>query len=700
MKSAKSPISFSRESRFWVALFVVLCLALFIGFVLRHPVRFRAPQPLGLRYYALEAGLQGGPLSSDWADYDWRKALIWRAGDTECRNRQFAQFFETLMPRLNTHIWYHTGPFLWSSFDLFLTILIGILIVLLVREWGGSVSGGMVAAGFWLLTVEVLVEFGCPVRPTKSLLTVEVLLCIWLLLRMRGRSFRQALLPALSFVLVYFFSFFTDEYAIIAVVLYLVVLFGRRDLRRVRYWLAGIIPILALFSLLIFTYFLPSYVSLEIKQPFYLLKIRELGSEFFPRNLNYLLQNTIHLLKCVFGWLGAFSWLARMLVLLVYAMSVFVFFLVRGWRGLMWPLGLAVLFIVLAGALLLPAGTDILYQSSYYNRPLISLLMIVIGVVTGRVLAASNRWLWILWLGSLLILGTANARFSVREVGLNNQTLFGVDDILELELRLRSKEMQTPVYLAYPRSKEPAAAVLEELEKPKWFTREESPSWTLYRYLTPLLYLRKYEKGILLGNPREFKVWADSEEDKYLDRANTYYDMIRGEVYRIDMVRNLLNKISEERSPDWLNVESERKARAHYSKGFWGFTRKAVLPPGRWRVEPRRGLNDKRPAVLIAVVRGEDNLRIRATPSLSPDWRRCTYDWCYELLVFNVGVVEPETPVYMEVEAPGGAEVLGPVLLPAEVLAEQPLGGRSPYDYPLSGIRPLRIYGKGPDHSR
>ena len=679
---------------------MVLCLALFIGFAVLYPVRFCAPQPLRLRYYGLQTGIRYGPLSSSWADFEWRKTFDWRAGDTEYRNRQFAQFFETLMPRLYTHIWFHTGPFLWFPFDLLLTFLVGVLIVFLVREWGGGTSGGVVAAGFWLLAVEVLVEFGCPVRPTKSLLTVEILFCMWLLLRMRGRSFREAFLPALGFAPVYFFSLFTDEYAVIAGVLFLVMLFGMRDLRRVRYWLAGMILVLTLFSLLIFVYSLPTYVSREIKQPFFLLKIRELGSEFPRRNLSYLLHNTIHLLKCVFGWLGAFSWLARTVLLFAYAISVFIFILVKGWRGLMWPLGLAILFIVLAGAFLLPAGTDILYQYSYYNRPLIPLLMVVIGVVTIKVLAVSNRWLWILWLGCLLIIGTANARFSVREVRLNNQTLFGVDDILEVELRLRSKELKTPVYLAYPRPKEPAAMVLIELENPEWFTREESPSWTLYRYLTPLLYLRKFEKGILLGNPREFKVWADSEESKYLDRANTYYDMIRGKVYRVDMVRRLLNKISKDRSPDWLDMQNKSKAPAHYSKGFWGFTGKALLPPGKWRAEPGREISSAREAVMVAAVRGPGDFGVRAIPPLNSPWHKCTYNWCYELVVFDLGPVHPETPVYMEVEAPQGGEVLGPVLLPAEVLAEDPLGGRSPYNYPLSGVRPLRIYGKEPAGSR
>ena len=139
------------ERWFWVILFVALCLSLFLFLAASCPVRFRTPETLRLRYGALQTGTRFGPLSSSWSDFEWRKVFDWQAGDTEYRPRPVAQFFEVLMPRLYAHIRYHTGPFLWYPFDLFLTILIGVLIAALVRQWSGDLIGGVVAAAFWMV---------------------------------------------------------------------------------------------------------------------------------------------------------------------------------------------------------------------------------------------------------------------------------------------------------------------------------------------------------------------------------------------------------------------------------------------------------------------------------------------------------------------------------------------------------------------
>ena len=79
-----------------VCLFALLMTAIFVIFLSHLPVRVVTPQIARLRYYACQNGIFGGPLSSSLNEFDWRKAFIWKASDTEYRQRQVPQFFEVL----------------------------------------------------------------------------------------------------------------------------------------------------------------------------------------------------------------------------------------------------------------------------------------------------------------------------------------------------------------------------------------------------------------------------------------------------------------------------------------------------------------------------------------------------------------------------------------------------------------------------
>jgi len=109
-------------------------VGMFAVFLVHLPVRTGTPQIFRLRYYACQDSIGGGPLSSSIADFDWRKAFIWRASDTEYRQRQFSQFFEVLTPRIYAHLYYRFGPFMWLPLCLLMVFVIGFMIAFLVRQ--------------------------------------------------------------------------------------------------------------------------------------------------------------------------------------------------------------------------------------------------------------------------------------------------------------------------------------------------------------------------------------------------------------------------------------------------------------------------------------------------------------------------------------------------------------------------------------
>ena len=158
-----------------VCIFTLVMVGLFVVFLFHVPVKTGTPQIFRLRYYACQNGISGGPLSSSLSEFDWRKAFVWRASDTEYRQRQFSQFFEVFTPRIYAHLYYWFGPFMWLPLCLVMAVIIGVMIALAVRQWTGSWLPGMVAGSFWLMTSEVLIGHHAPIRYVKDFVTIEVL---------------------------------------------------------------------------------------------------------------------------------------------------------------------------------------------------------------------------------------------------------------------------------------------------------------------------------------------------------------------------------------------------------------------------------------------------------------------------------------------------------------------------------------------
>lgn len=677
----------SRSPRPAAAFFLLSAAALFACFLAAFPVRFRTPEPLRLEYDALQRGLRFGPLSSDWRDFEWRKVFDWKAGDTEYRPRPVAQLLEVLTPRLDVRLMRRFGPFLWLPSDLLLTLLIGFLIAALSRAWTGRWEGGWTAAGFWLITTEVMVGHHAPVRPTKSLVTAEILCGLWLLLSLRGLPLRRAWPRAAAFLMVFLAGLFTDEYGALAAVLYVAFISGEKRLRPLRWPLLLLLAAAGILAAAVYLKVLPGIASPEARGPFAAWKTTELAREFFSRNLIYGWRNSLHLLKCCLGWLGASGPGGKAVLLGAGAVLAVSVLSVRSWKGAGPPTALALLLVALAGVVLLPAGTDILYQYTYYNRPPVALLLAALGVWLTPLFASPRRLPARLALFCLLVFGLFNLRFSAWEVARNpenNLTRLGVDGILELRARLVSGELEPPVYLAYPRLPDPSRSAWDELEFKSDFDLGYLLPWPLHRYLLPILYLRFFEEGTLLGEPDEFKPWKGAPEAAYLGRARTYCDLVAGEARDLEPFSASVAASASGRSPLWSEsgglAPSERP-------GFWGFPALAALPPGSWRAEAVGASPARSGTVLAAALRCRGEARYRFSGAAGSEWRRWDYGWSWKIVLSDPGAS------LLEIDGKGEAEVLGPVLVPAAAREEIPWISRPPPPFPPSGVRPLRFLG-------
>lgn len=674
----------SRSPRPAAAFFLLAAAALFACFLAAFPVRFRTPEPLRLEYDALQCGLRFGPLSSDWRDFEWRKVFDWKAGDTEYRPRPVAQLLEVLTPRLDVRLMRRFGPFLWFPSDLLLTLLIAFLIAALSRSWTGRWEGGWSAAGFWLITTEVMVGHHAPVRPTKSLVSAEILLGLLLLLSLRGLSLRRAWPRAAAFLLVFLAGLFSDEYGALAAVLYAALILLEKRLRPLRWGLIGGLAAAGLLAAAVYLKVLPHVASPEARGPFVAWKIAEMAREFIPRNPVYGWRNSLHLLKCCLGWLGASGPGGKAVLIAAFVVLAGSVCSVRGWKGAGPPTALALLLVVLAGVVLLPAGTDILYQYTYYNRPPVALLLAALGVWLTPLFVSSRRLPARLALPCLLVFGLGNLRFSAWEVARNpenNLTRLGVDGILELRARLVSGELEPPVYLAYPRLPDPSRSAWDELEFKSDFDLGYLLPWPLHRYLLPILYLRFFEEGTILGDPDEFKPWRGTPEASYLGRARTYCDLVAGEARDLESFSAAVAASAAGRSPLWSGAGGSAAAAR---PGFWGFPAAVVLSPGSWRAEAV-GVSAGRSPILAAALRCRGETRYRFSAASPGEWQSWDYGWSWKI------VLSPPGASRLEIDGKGEAEVLGPVLLPAAALEEIPWISRPPPPFPSSGVRPLRF---------
>jgi len=344
--------------------------------------------------------------------------------------------------------------------------------------------------------------------------------------------------------LIWTLGLFTDEYVLFLLPAFVVALAAWPWLKPVRLPLLISLTLLTVAGGYLFLAVLPGFISPDVKKPMARMSLTawgDLGS-LISRNAYYLVLNTWDNLSYTFGWTKPHYRFQLLPALVSGFLLAGITVMTRAWRGwarmiLFWAV--ATLF---AGGFLLPEGNGILHQITYYNRPLIALLMVVLGLFTDRVLNFRKAWPGFLWLSALVICAltsffavSVSIRFDPEEAYL---TRYGLNDILQLHPRLRSGELAGPVFVAYPRFPDPVNGVYRELETAAFYTLENGFPWSLYRSVMPRLYLRHFEKGELRANPRQFARWSDSDEHEYRSASRSFYDMPAGVVFDLESIRS------------------------------------------------------------------------------------------------------------------------------------------------------------------
>ncbi len=675
-----------------IYIFASVMVSLFIMYLSHLPVRVITPQIARLRYFSCQNGISGGPLSSSLSDWDWRKAFIWKASDTEYRQRQFSQFFETLTPRLYAHLYYWFGPFMWFPLNLLMVFAIAILIFVIVRQWTAGSPAAWVAASFWLMTPEVLVGHHAPMRYAKDFAAIEILGILSLFLMLRRKRRVWPIVIAVSFI--WALGLFTDEYILFLFPSFAVALISWPWLKKVRLPLLISFLLLAAAGICLFLFVLPEVISPETKKPLARMSIDSwdnLGKLFF-RNARYLILNTWDNISYTLGWTKPRYTAQFPPAALVGVILVFTAIIVRAWRG--W--GKMIVFWAIAtgavGGILLPEGNDILHQITYYNRPLIALLMIILGLFTANVFEYRQSWPIYLWLTALVI--AALASFFAISGSIKNDpeeaylTRYGLDDIIQLHHRIRSGSLRQPVYVAYPRFTDPINAVYDELEWITTYTLEDGFPWSLYRAIMPRLYLRHFEEGEVRADPKQFAGWKDVNEHEYRFECKTLYDMPAGTVWDLESIRSAIQ------TPPSKLVAREKNGREQKFRvveDLFGAAPFNSLDSGDWSVSVPVPPEIQDP-LLIFALRHDRPVSFRVVGGLTPGKKECSYRWSWQL--FTAGLQPEISSADLLIRSEGELQLIGPLIISASRLAPLPPSLRK--KIPPAGIPLLERHGESP----
>ncbi len=678
--------------------FTLLMLGIFAVFLGGISVRTGTPQIFRLRYYALQDGLEGGALSSSLGNFDWRKAFVWRASDTEYRQRQFSQFFEVLTPRLYSHLYYWFGPFMWLPLSLVCVFLIGLMIALVVRQWCGDWLPGLVAGSFWLLTTEVLVGHHAPIRYAKDFAALQILGIISFLLAMRGagRGRRRFCLLAACFI--WWLGLFTDEYLIFAFPALAVAFLTWPWLKPVRFRLLSVFSLLLAAGMLLFWFVLPDLITPDRKDPLARMAVRAMPSlvDKAVHNFGYLILNTRDIFTYTFGWPPPHSPLQTVLASLAGIVLILLVFLNRAWKGWGRMLFFWLIAAAVVGGVLLPEGTDILHQHTYYNRPLVALLLVILGLFTASIFRHGKTWCAPAWLVLLTAAGILNFATNATAIRHDPEEAYltrpGLENILQLHDRLNAGELLAPVFVSYPQFRDVTRGVYDELEFAATFTLESGFPWSLYRSIMPRLYLRQFEEGELRADPRQFARWVSEDEHASRAAAESFYDMPAGTVWDLESIRK--HELPGMPELEWRS-DGRAPAPAEPRDDLLGKAPFARLGKGEWRTSLQLPSAGPRLAAIVAI-RHDGPAGFRIEPSSCEQNTECDYGWSWRL--FSVDLAPGADHVEVVVVAAGEVEAIGPVLVPVDAVAFIPVSCRErilPAGVPL-----LRLRGFLPSQSK
>ena len=462
-------------------------------------------------------------------------------------------------------------------------------------------------------------------------------------------------------------------------------------LRRVRWPLLVSFVVLIGLGLLLFLFFLPTFISPDLKEPLAGMTVRAMpafGTKLIS-NGRYLLLNTLDVFTYTFGWSTPHSIIQSILAAITGCLLVLLIIISHAWKGWGRMMIFTVISLVTVGGILLPEGKDILHQITYYNRPLVALAIVVLGLFTWSIFKFGRRWCSFAWLGVLIVIAVLNyytaatgVRYDPEEAYL---TRYGVDNILQLHDRIRSGNLAAPVFVSYPRFRDVINGAYDELEILPWHTTDDgNPPWSLYRAIMPRLYLRHFEAGELRANPKQFARWADTDEHSYRASANYFYDIPAGIVWDLENIRSNV-KVPDSKAI-WTGLEGE-VVKPRPANDLLGLAPFASLSEGTWNISlplppAEKGLS------LVFVIRHSEPASFAVSGGIHTEERECTYNWSWQLFVMelNSGISSAD----LQIRTEGEVEVIGPVVLPTAAVSSLPPSLRKkppPAGIPLLDLR-------------
>ncbi len=683
-------------------IFTAAAVGIFFGFFFRHPVDWLQAETLRLRYYGLQAGLKEGPLSASLNRYDLLKPLVWEAQGGMFDGRYPIMLFDALIPKFYQYFYAWRGPSLREPVNLAFIFLTWLFLALLIREWFGSTAAGLTAASFWLLTSQTLLDAHYPIRPNMTILTFLLIYIFWELVRLRRLRIGWFCLFRVGLALTA--AIFTHEFALIFVPLVLLFfVFERRSLRR------RIVPAAAV-----------SFASWAVYLVSLFLLLPPLAEEAVGRcppmdwmtgGLAPILADPLILAARVRDFaltglrelvaqnLGAGCFLPVLLRLLGPAAAA-VFLIAVGAKalwGALKPLLVALLYFLAVALLMFPVIPSTVEMPVYYYATIVALFILPVGAALAGISPPHVRLRRAAAAGALLLIGVLNFAQSSRvlkqmpgDFGFNDTARIYTRDVLSFPPGRRAEGFfPFPVYTAYPRPRVFDISRRWDIMLRVWQGRAEQ----VFSMLMPVLNLRLYERGQLIGDPGEFAALRDENPQTYEAGAAVYWDMPARRLYLLERIRAVALKSGGGLSP-WIGTPAVSASAdvcpGKVSSGLLGEQPRVPLAAGRWErsIPPPASNPNERLAMIFAIRAdlfppGPDDVMDRVTPlperfcriSLrSADGEEIfageqTFGWSWQLFQVTLSAIE-NLGWKLTVESEAEVEVIGPVMVPSAALVD------------------------------
>jgi len=665
--------------------FLLISFGLFGVFIIINPVDWQQPETLRLRYYHLQEGIRGGPLTSGFVRNDFLKPLSNKGWGGSYEARYFSYLIAQIRTRIYQKLFRIFGPFLEEPLNLLLILITAVFLILAVKEWFSSLPAALVSAGAWLLTSQVLLDARYPIRPNMVLATALSIYLFWELLRLR--RLQRGTAPIIRICIALFLACGSQEQALsLYPALGLLVLWERKAFARHFRALiigAGVTLLLYIAYFWVITPLAMKYLineepllfQLQDASPLLLLKPVVLFRRFFDltipgisqfAGLNLGFSPMISVWKRLIGGAAAITLLAVLLP--------------RGRKAVILSLAVSGVFFLFTSMVMFPFTPSCEEMPVYYYALAGALFIFPLGAMLSRL---NRRSVWFASCGLILIIGILNMNIGGAimdempgSFGFNDETRGYVRDVLSLGKNISPAKVPGAVYLSYPGPRRFDISTRWDYMLRVW--HGEAPR--VFALLVPALYLHDYETGRFRGNPDEFSaVRASSLDDREISGLA---DLPKRRWYDLRKIRSSL--INPDSAPVWHSKENGIVHGEMLASTMLGTAYRSRLPGGQYRVHIRFPDYSFPDPVMLFLIRsdlqaaGSDDIYYRDQPEPEGECDLTirtgeetgmiihSYGWNYQIHL--IPVKDKIKDISVEIRTDGETELIGPVLLPEDHL--------------------------------